>query len=493
MAQASVFEGGNTVDSNQGGKSRNGFPYNLEPLFHPRSVAIIGASTDLTGIGGRPIKFLISHKYRGKIFPVNPKYQEIAGFKCYPSIKTIPEEVDVALIALSAKFVSDIVFQCLEKGVKSAIIFSSGFGEIGGEGAEIQKRLGDLARKSNFPICGPNCIGVVNLRDGITLAFTNALYIEHMISGNVGFISQSGALGGSLFAIAQEMGLGFSYWVSSGNEEVLESTDYMYYMVQDPLTKVILGYMEGFRDINKLYHVAREALKRRKPIVILKVGQSEVGKNAAASHTGAMTGPDYLYDGLFKQAGILRVRDLDEMFDVGALLALGRLPGGNAVGILSSSGGAGVLLADKCLEHGLSIPQLVGKTKETLLNLLPPFGSALNPVDITGQSEERRFSGEPELLKNYIHVMLRDQSLHTMIIMLTMYIGKRAEMAAQDIVDVFRETDKPMVVCWIAGSLGEDGYKILRKAGVPLFQTPGRCIRAISALVKYSQSLQNLV
>jgi acetyltransferase len=225
---------------------------------------------------------LLNHKYGGKIFPVNPKYQEISGFKCYPSVETIPEEVDVALIALPAKFVSDAFLQCLEKGVKSAVIFSSGFGEVGEGGAEVQKRLGDLARKSNFPVCGLNCIGVVNLRDGITLAFTNALYIDHLIPGNVGFISQSGALGGSLLAVAQEMGLGFSYWVSSGNEEVLESTDYMHYMVQDPLTKVILGYMEGFRNISKLHYVAQEALKRKKPIVILKVGESELGKKAAA-------------------------------------------------------------------------------------------------------------------------------------------------------------------------------------------------------------------
>jgi acetyltransferase len=486
----SAFEGRNALDSRQ--KRENGFPYDLEPLFHPKSVAIIGASANLRGIGGRPIEFLLRYKFSGKIFPVNPKYGEIAGLKCYPTIKDIPEEVDVALIALPAKVVSDIFHQCVEKGVKSAVIFSSGFGEMGGAGAEIQKALGDLARKANFALCGPNCIGVVNLRDRIPLAFTNALYAEQMISGNIGFISQSGALGGSLFAIAQEMGLGFSYWVSSGNEEVLESTDYMHYMVQDSLTQVILGYVEGFRNINKLHLVAREALKKRKPIVILKVGQSEAGRNAAASHTGAMTGPDNLYDALFKQTGILRVGDLDEMFNAGTLLALGRFPEGKGVGILTSSGGAGVLLADKCLEHGLSIPQLVGETKETLVQLLPPFGSALNPVDITGQSEERRFSGEPELLKNYMRVMLKEQNLHSVIIMLTMYVGERAEMAAQDIVEIFRETEKPMVVCWIAGQMAEEGYKILRKAGVPLFKTPGECVRAISALVEYSHSLQTL-
>lgn len=481
------------MDSIPKTNSPNHFPYNLEPLFHPKSVAIVGASADLTRITGRPIKFLLNHKYPGKIFPVNPKYQEIAGLKCYPGIQAIPEEVDVALIGLPAEVVPDTLCQCLAKGVKSAIIFSSGFAEIGGGGVEMQKRLGELARKSAFPVCGPNCIGIVNLPERIPLAFTNVLEIEPVVSGSIGFVTQSGALGGSLFSAAQEMGIGFSYWVSSGNEAVLESTDYIHYLVQDPLTKVILGYIEGFRNLDKLHSLAREALQRRKPLVILKVGQSDVGKKAAASHTGAMTGSDSLYDALFNQIGILRVHDVDEMFDVGTLLVLGRFPRGNGVGILSSSGGAGVLIADKCIEHGLAVPELAGETKEIMVKLLPPFGSALNPVDMTAQSSQRLFGGEPELLKNYMRAMLRDQSLHSLIIMLTMYVGKRAEKAAQDIVDIFQETEKPLVVCWIAGSLAQDGYKILEKAGVPLFKTPGRCVRAIGALVKYNHFLQTLI
>jgi len=480
------------VDSKADENNPNLFPYNLEPLFHPKSVAIIGASADLTRISGRPIKFLLSHKYSGKIFPVNPKYQEIAGLKCYPNIQAIPEEVDVALIGLPAEIVPDTISQCLKKGMKSAIIFSSGFAEIGGVGAEMQGKLGEMARKSAFPICGPNCIGIVNLPERIPLAFTNVLEIEPVIPGNIGFISQSGALGGSLFSAAQEMGVGFSYWVSSGNEEVLESTDYIHYVIQDPLTKLILGYIEGFRNLDKLHYVAREALKRRKPLVILKVGKSEVGKKAAAFHTGAQTGADSLYDSLFNQFGILRVHDVDEMFDVSNLLMLGRLPRGNGVGILTSSGGAGVLIADHCQEHGLSVPELKGEAKKAMVNLLPPFGSALNPVDMTAQTSQRIFSDEPELLKKYLRTMLKEEALHSMIILLTMLVGKRAEKIAQDIVDIFRETDKPIAICWIAGSLAQDGYRILKKAGVPLFKNPGRCVRAIKALVKYSHFLNTL-
>ncbi len=200
-------------------ESRKEFPFDLEPLFHPRSVAIIGASADLTRISGRPIRFLLNHKYGGEILPVNPKYQEIAGLKCYPEIGAIPGEVDVALIGLPAEAVPGILSQCIAKGVKSAVIFSSGFAEIGGPGAELQKAVSRIAREAAFPVCGPNCIGIVNLPERIPLSFTNVLEIEPVISGHIAFISQSGALGGALFSAAQEMGVGFSHWVSSGNED----------------------------------------------------------------------------------------------------------------------------------------------------------------------------------------------------------------------------------------------------------------------------------
>ena len=470
----------------------NSFLYNLEPLFHPKSVAVIGASADLSRISGRPIKFLLNHKYGGNIFPVNPKYPEIAGLKCYPDIQSIPDEIDVALIGLPAEAVPDSLSRCIQKGVKSAIIFASGFSEIGGAGAEHQKKVAELARTASLPVVGPNCIGIVNLPEKIPLSFTNVLEIEPVISGSIGFITQSGALGGSLFSAAQEMGVGFSYWVSSGNEAVLESTDFIHYLIEDPFTKVILGYIEGIRNPNKLQKVAREALQKKKPLVMLKVGKSEVGKKAAASHTGAMSGSDSLYESFFNQAGILRVQDVDEMFDVGSLLNIGRFPSGDGVAVLTSSGGAGILFADKCSEHGLNVPELKGKTKEIMRKLLPPFGSALNPIDMTAQTSQRMFSSEPDLLKRYLRTLLKDESLHVIIVMLTMYVGNRAEKVAQDIVEVFQETDKPMAICWIAGSLAQDAYKILEKAGVPLFKTPGRCVRAINGLVKYSHFLKRL-
>lgn len=480
------------VDMERKEKSSNLFPFNLDPLFHPRSVAVIGASADITRIGGRPIKFLLAHKYPGKIFPVNPKYPEIAGLPCYPAIQAVPEAVDVALIGLPAEAVLGALLQCAQKGVKSAIVFSSGFAEADDAGAEMQKKLGEIAQKLAFPFCGPNCVGIINLPERIPMSFINALDAGPVIPGPIGFVSQSGALGSSLFSAAEEVGLGFSYCISSGNECVLESTDYIHYLIHDQLTRVILGYIEGFRNLKKLQVVAREALQKKKPLVVLKVGKSEVGRKAAASHTGAMSGSDSLYDALFHQIGILRVQDVDELFDVGTLLAVGRFPKGRGVGIISPSGGAGVLFADQCFDNGLDVPELKGKTKEALVQLLPPFASALNPVDMTAMTSQHLFSNEPDLVKNYLRAMLRDETLHSLVIMLTMTAGRLAQKLARDIVEIFQETEKPLMVCCIAGSLSQEALKILGEAGIPLFKTPGRCARAIRALVKYTHFLRNL-
>ena len=469
----------------------NPFPYNLNPLLHPKSIAILGASQNADKIVGKPLYFLQKHGYAGKIYPVNPKYKEISGIPCYPSLAKVPGEIDVVLIGLPAEGVLGALRECAARGVKSALVFASGFAEVGGEGVKMQEDLRDFAQQSGIALCGPNCQGVINLSEGAAASFTLALERHPLRTGKSAFITQSGALGGALFTTAQEMGLGFSYWVSTGNEAVLESADYMHYMVQDPKTEIILGYIEGFRNLEKLRHVAREALERRKPIVILKVGKSEVGTKASSLHTGAVTGSGPFYENLFREIGILQVRDVDELFDVGSMLSVGKLPQGNGVGIITISGGAGVLFSDLCAEEGLTVPPLEGETREKMLKLLPPFGSALNPVDITAQSRQLEAS-HPDLYKDYLRVLLRDPRCHSVIFILTAASGKRGLKIARDIVDIFPETEKPMAVAWFAGNVAQDCYEILEKAGVPLFRAPGRCVRAMGALAKYSQFLRNL-
>jgi acetyltransferase len=458
----------------------------LDPLLHPRSVAVLGASQDTTKLVGKPIAFLLQHKYGGKIYPVNPKYKEIAGLTCYPSLAQVPGEIDAVVVGLPAESVLDAVKECAERKVHSVIVFASGFAEIGGKGEEMEAELRDLARRSGLILCGPNCQGVVNLHEGATLSFTPALERKQLLAGKIAFVTQSGAMGGSLFSNAMQLGIGFSYWISSGNEAALESADYIRYLVEDPKTSVILNYSEGYRDETKFIQAAEAARRAGKPIVALRVGRTPMGKRAAQAHTGAVCGPDPEVEALFQRLGILRVQDGDELLEIGNVLVQGRLPKGRSVGILSTSGGAGGLMADQCEMGELEVPELQGPTREEYVRMLPYFGSALNPVDTTAMFSQF-LAKDREYFKKLLRPMVREKSIHSIILMITMSTGERAKKMAQDIVEIYQETDKPMVISWIAGNLAEEGYQIIRGAGIPLFMNTKKSVQALRTLVRYAE------
>jgi acetyltransferase len=354
----------------------------------------------------------------------------------------------------------------------------------------MEAELRDLARRSGLILCGPNCQGVVNLHEGATLSFTPALERKQLQAGKIAFVTQSGAMGGSLFSNAMQLGIGFSYWISSGNEAALESADYIRYLVDDPKTSVILNYSEGFRDEAKFIQAAEAARRAGKPLVALRVGRSPMGKRAAHAHTGAVCGPDPEVEALFKRLGILRVQDGDELLEIGNVLAQGRYPKGRSVGILSTSGGAGGLMADQCEMGELEVPELQGATREEYLKLLPYFGSALNPVDTTAMFSQF-LAKDPEYFKKLLRPMVREKSIHSIILMITMSTGERAKKMARDIVEVYQETDKPMVISWIAGNLAEEGYQIIREAGIPLFMNTKKSVQALRTLIQYAEMREN--
>ena len=231
----------------------------LASLLHPKTVAVLGASQDTNKLVGKPIYFMQRHKYKGKIYPVNPKYKEISGLTCYPSLAEVPGEIDAVVVGLPAESVLGAVKECAERKVKSVVVFASGFAEIGGKGAAMEKELRELAERAGMVLCGPNCQGVVNLHEGAALSFTPALERPNLQTGKIAFVTQSGAMGGSMFSNAMQMGIGFSYWISSGNEASLESADYMLYLVEDPNTRVIMNYSEGYRDEAKYIRAAEAA------------------------------------------------------------------------------------------------------------------------------------------------------------------------------------------------------------------------------------------
>lgn len=455
---------------------------NLELFFNPQSIAIIGASQNIATINGRPLHYLTMHGYEGKIYPINPKYKEIRGYPCYPSIKDVPGPVDLALIVVNYKMVHKMLEQCVEKGVKFASVFSSGFAEAGAEGKRMQEEIAGLSRKTGLRLCGPNCQGGVSLHHNTAAAFSAALNIKPFLPGPVGFITQSGALGYSIFNIAQEEGVGFSYVISTGNEVDLNTTDFIDFMLDDENTNMVFTYMEGIRNGDKLAALADKAIEKGKPLAFLKVGRSEVGSRAASSHTAALTGSDAVFDAFARQKGIIRVDDIEEFVDIAKLMdGISQIPQGKGLGVISTSGGGGVICADAAEDHGLEIADLQEKTIDKINKIVPHFGSALNPVDMTAQA-----INEADGFWNILQAVKDDPGVDAIVVVITNITGEPGIRMAQDVVKMSAETDTPIIVAWTSGpKLMQEQFDILEKAKVPYYRSPVRAIKSLAKLMKY--------
>lgn len=452
----------------------------LNVLFHPRSIAIIGASDDLTRIGGLPIRFLRQHGYKGKIFPVNPKYKEIAGLPCYPSLRDIPAPVDLALIGIPRQFVFEAFKGCAETRVPFVILFSAGYAEMGKSGRKEQEDLRRFARGAGIRVVGPNCIGIINTHEHIASSFTSGLEIESLIPGAVGLITQSGGVGNCFLTRANDRSIGLSYFISSGNELDLEVADFLEYFVQDGRTRSIALVLEDLKDPLKFSRVADLAFQSGKPIVALKVGRSEKGREAAASHTGAMSGADAIYDGLFRQKGISRVFDVDDLMEVANLFARYKPPAGNRIAILTSSGGSGALLADLGSDHHLSLPAPSARTRERLRDVAPAVASIANPMDITTQ-----FMNDPEVIARYLQTFAEDENFNVLVLNFTVATSDRTFKVAERIAAIQPSLPKPLIVCWPVGNMARQAFGCLEKAGIPLFFHPSRCLSAVGHFVRY--------
>jgi acetyltransferase len=457
----------------------------LSPLLNPESVTIIGVSKDPSRIGGRLLKYLTKHGYQGSLSLVNPKYSELNGMRCYSNISDIPNSIDCALIAVPGKHVLGVLNECADRNVKAAIIFSSGFAEMGESGKSAQNEIKALAETKKMRICGPNCIGIINFNNHIVLSFSQLLEIDTLIPGNIGFISQSGALGGSLVNRAQDSGIGLSYFISSGNEAVLEMSDYIKHLVGDESTEVITAVIEGFRDGPKFIEAAELALEHQKPLIVLKIGETEVGSKAAASHTGSMTGSNAVIDAVFNQHGVIRVNNYDDLFQTASLFSKRRKPKGNRVGILTSTGGGGIIMADYYTKSGLLVPTPSKKTKALASDEIAAFGKVSNPFDLTGQ-----IFSDPEMFKRCMTLFVEEDHFDIIQVNVSMVAGQSGQYRAEMILESIEGSTKPIVTWWAAGSLSESGIHLLNGSDVALFRSPERCAAAVKALVKYHQFLQ---
>lgn len=461
----------------------------LFPLLKPKSIALVGCSSNLNRLNGRPLRYLLEKNYQGKIYPVNPKYDQVEGIKCYPSVEAIGESIDLAILIIPAAHVVSVLESCVIAKIKSVIIMSSGFAELGDEGRKVQEKIKDISRKANLPILGPNTLGAINFVDNIPLTFSTIVEDPDFMPGRLAVVSQSGAISSYFMKDAQRLKIGFSYWVATGNEASVETSSVVKYLISDESVSGILLYMEEARDAKGLIQAGMMAKQAGKPLVCIKVGRTQSGKRAAMSHTGAMTGSDAEYDAAFKKAGIVRVNNFEELLDIGVVLSESCKPAGDKVAIVTHSGGSGILIADRCEELGLHVPQLSVETQEKLKNVIPPFGSVSNPVDVTGE-----LINSPELLKATISIILLDPGIDSIIIFLG-HQSHNAVSLSNDIVDVVKSYNsikgqgKPVIVSWMAAPI--KGVEVLRNGGVPVAPDGTRAVNALARLVQYHANNNN--
>ncbi|MBI2817422.1 MAG: acetate--CoA ligase family protein [Acidobacteria bacterium] len=451
--------------------------FDLDAMFKPRSIALVGAARDLTKLSGRPLRFLKDYGYPGKIYPINPNCEEIAGFKCYPDLKSVPDDIDLAVVMLPAKAVPAAIKECAAKGVKAATVFTAGFAEVSAEGRRMQEEMRQAAIEGGVALSGPNCAGLVSVREKSMGTFNTAMDRGSLREGPISFVAQSGALGTYMFGAAQDAGVGFNYWVSTGNEAVLGLPEFVSYFIKQETTKGIIGYMEDARDGEAFKRCATEALVAGKPLIILKVGVSDSGAKAATSHTGALAGSDKVYDAVFEQYGVIRAHDVEQLFDFATICTAPHYPEGPNTAMMTISGGAGILMCDRCEQAGLKVATLKDETIEALRPVLPAFASLVNPVDVTAE-----LVATPGLLKTPMEIVLADPNVDSLVIFLGLQLHTGTALA-RDIVEVASKTDKMVAVNWIAPPA--EALGILRENHIPVFSDPGRGIRALGALAGY--------
>ncbi len=455
----------------------------LERFFNPRAIAIIGASQDLATISGQPLKFLKSHGYKGTLYPVNPRYPEVAGVKCYPALADVPEVPDLALILVNASRVAEMLRQCGAKRVPYVIIFTSGFSEMGGEGVRLQQELTAIAREHGIGVIGPNCQGMMNITDGVFAGFGSVFNADYE-PGPVSMVSQSGGFGFSVLNLSsKDGGLPFRQMVTTGNEIGVSTLDFIDYYIQDLKTEIIVGYIEGLKDARRLLEVGNRALAAKKPLLMWKVGNTEQGQLAARSHTANLGGAMVLYKAAFRQSGILQVEDIQDVVDYGRAFRCGRLPRGNRLAIITISGGAGILMTDECIARGMQVPKLAPQTGEKLRGFVPAYGSLLNPVDVTAA-----IFNNTELIGQTLQAIVDDPNVDCVAMINASLQGELAAKVATQIVAGASRTDKPVFICWSArDAVAPEAYAMLDAARIPRYQSPVRCGRALAALSWYAE------
>jgi len=453
----------------------------IDLLLHPRSVAVIGASTNPEALGGRPVGFLASYGYAGQVYPVNPNSAVVQGVKAYPSIRDLPEPVDLAMVAVRAELVPETLRDCAEAGVGAAVVISSGFGEGSGRGAELMERARVAIEGTGLRVIGPNCEGLASLPDSAPVTFSPVLDI-HRSGGRLreGSISVIGQSGGLTFAVAQwgsEVGLGYNAIITVGNELDIDELELAAEMLDDPNTSVLVLLMEGVSDLDRFAEVASAYRAAGKSVVVAKMGRSEAGARGAYAHTLHRTGDDAVYARVFEENGVYRASSMEELIDVLQAVSKSRPAAGRRVGIVTTSGGTGVWLADACTAIGLEVPELSAATAAVLAEHMPPYGSPVNPVDLTAQFLAGGSFAPP----------LRDLAASgevDMIILATSLSSKgRLDGDRHELAKVIAESPVPLAIFTYTKPAAST-IEILDELGVPWYTDSVRAARGLNAMAR---------
>lgn len=464
----------------------------LDAIFAPESVAVVGASTTAGKVGHDIFANILKGGYRGVLYPVNPSARSILSVRAYANIKEIPDPVDLAIVILPPKLALEAVRDGIEKGIKGVVIVSAGFREVGAEGRAIEDRMVEMCREAGIRIIGPNCLGVINpLAD----ASLNASFSTRMPkSGNISFMSQSGALCTAVLDFAAERDFGFSKFISIGNKADVDELDLLRYFHRDLDTEVIMIYLEELRRGPEFIEVVKEITSgsRPTPILVIKSGRTGAGAQAAASHTGALAGSEAVYDSIFEQSGIIRVDSINDLFDFASTFAyknqstLGKfrrkIPDGKRVAIVTNAGGPGIVATDMTVSSGLELARFQPDTIEVLASHLPAAASLKNPVDVIGDASHDRY-------ENALAAVIRDEGVDGALVILTPQSMTNALATAEAIVKIARRTHKPILCCFMGIIDVSKGVKYLQENGVPVFKFPESAARAFGTLYRYAKWL----
>jgi len=446
----------------------------LRHLFHPSSVAVVGASRKEGKIGHAILKNMIDSGYKGPIYPVNPKEEEILGLKCYPSVAAIPAPVELAAIAVPAKFVADVARECGEKGVPALVVVTAAFREVGREGLALEKELVSVCRQYGMEMVGPNCLGIMDTHTPMNASFSAGFPRK----GSIAFLSQSGALCAAILDWSLKKGIGFSKFVSLGNKALLSELDFIRDAAEDDYSHVILGYIEDVRDGEAFVEEVSRAT-RKTPVVIIKSGTSQAGAKAASSHTGALAGSNRAYDIALKRAGVIRAATMEELFDYATAFATQPIPKGRRVGIVTNSGGPGIIATDQVEAQGLRMAQFHKETLENLRGVLPPAANIYNPVDVLGDAT-------PEQYRQSFRLVLADPGVDGVVCLLTRPAGiDPAEVARGVIEERKNHPHKPVVAAFLGGQNVAEANEVFERAGIPTYEFPERAVMALSGLADY--------